>query len=94
VLLEGLAAVPPDRVAASLPAGPGQDPLNPVEQLAAMASAYQSIRAGSPPESIARLPEAPWPVPGGVRGGQRTDLDRWDWYTRLQHWTTKRARWK
>ncbi len=94
LLIDALSAAPADRVAWQLPAGEGQDPLSPVEQLVAMAALYRSLHAGHPLTELPRLDRAPWPVPGGVRGGRRTDLDRWDWYTRLQFWTTKRARWR
>ncbi|MFT5680879.1 MAG: hypothetical protein ACI8RZ_001785 [Myxococcota bacterium] len=93
VLIDALAAAPSDRVAYTLPVGEGQDPLTPVEQLIAMASAWRALHAATPLSHIPRLDTAPWPIPSGVRGGNRTNLSRWDWYTRLQFWTTKRARW-
>ncbi len=93
-LLAALAGAPADRVPYTLSVGADQDPLTPVEQLMALAVAYRAAHAGTPLSHISRSADAPWPVPDGVRGGRRTNLSRWDWYTRLQFWTTKRARWR
>lgn len=93
-LLDALAAAPADRVPYTLRCAAGQDPLTPVEQLVAMAATWRSIHADTPLTVVERMATAPWPIPQGVRGGHRTNLSRWDWYTRLQFWTTKRARWR
>ena len=93
-LLDALSAAPADRVPYTLSCATGQDPLTPVEQLVAMAAIWRGIHADTPLVVVERMVTAPWPIPQGVRGGHRTNLSRWDWYTRLQFWTTKRARWR
>ncbi len=93
-LLDALSAAPADRIPYTLSLGSGQDPLTPVEQLVALAAVWRGLHDGTPLSSVERMETAPWPIPQGVRGGHRTNLSRWDWYTRLQFWTTKRARWQ
>lgn len=92
--LEALASHSTAQIPWALTVDSNQPPLNPVEQLEAMVRLYTSIRQGAPLDLLPRPDQSPWPVPGGIRGGKRTDLSRWDGYTMLQYWTTKRARWR
>lgn len=82
--------------------GADQDPVNAAELTWLMARLYRQLYAGRSPTQLDRLASAPWPVPAkapkraSCMPGATPDMQRcsrWAWYTQLQYWTAKRARW-
>lgn len=79
-----------------------QDPVNAAELTWLMARLYRQLHAGGDPTQVQRLASPPWPVPvetpkrASCMADATPDMQRcsrWAWYTQLQYWTAKRARW-
>lgn len=83
-----------DRVSYELAGAPGQDPIFAAEQLRLFAELYRQVDAGGSPGPLTRPLAPPTLVPAGAPVKAPALRRRWGWYTAMQYWTAKRARWR